>query len=145
MVSYIVKRPTLVYKKARGEDGREAIITLRLPRGTLTAFPVLERGKNRASKAVVVSIITKDPRPIAPLCHKSKACAICDDRRREIANWEKRKNGTAKVARSDYNRSFLYRVGRTVRPTREFNTSDTQCSTGIHFYRHRAAALRHSL
>lgn len=46
----------------------------------------------------------------------------------------------SQVACSYWNASFHYRVGRTVKPRRPFNTSFMVCASGIHFFRTRKEA-----
>lgn len=100
------------YKKCYDTIGRQAIVTLEIPR---TAKRYINKNEStekcRASSARVISI-------------------------------ELRSGKKIKEARSRWDRSFKYTVGKIARPRKKFARSGT-CASGIHFYMHRKDAVNH--
>lgn len=119
-----LKKPVTVYKKLIARDRRtnikcDAVATLLLPKGTLinkriqrsAELETIGDYKNRASKAKVVCIDV--------FVRDERGCQIKRRRRRAFSAWDT---------------TFIYRVGKTVRPVRDFNLTRETCASGIHFF-----------
>lgn len=117
----LVKRAVHVYKKAyyypgHGGPRRAVVVTLLLPKGTRTNYPVKDRaGKNRANQAKVLRI------------------RLVRDARKSV-----------RIAYSDWNSNFAYRPGELVKPQYTFSSHyHGDCASGIHFFRDRERAKRY--
>lgn len=110
---YVARRDTIVYKGVRYGD-HVALATLLISKGTLIhrKLDVGDMNKNRASQAKVLLIETVD----------------------FVARPER--------ARAWKDPSFIYRVGKVVKPRRPFCKEDLECASGIHFYMTREPAIR---
>lgn len=127
------------YKKCIGTkwgyfttDG--VLVTLAIPADAVRMQPKFEAigtflntgGKCRADRAIVLDmewLPSRGNRPLPP----SKA---------EIAKRAK----PPTIAYSDFDRSFVYKVGRTVRPKEKYQTEAVACGSGIHFFLTKAKA-----
>jgi hypothetical protein len=125
---HTLKKSVTVYKKAQksAKNYRAVLITLRLPKGTMVNAPLRYSGKNRASRAVVKSIeYFTSTRAIIKGCE----CPSCEAARKD----KRLPTRFVSSAVSLHDTSFKYRVGKTVTPS-FFNSSDTTCTGGIHFF-----------
>ena len=120
---YRVCKPLTVYKKAayargvsRSTYSSYAIIKLEIPARALIYYPgdrfaYWSDVKMRASSAKVISITNY---------------------LRERNRWSSWKTDKA---RSSWSPSFVYEVGKTVRPRDKFSRAEISCGSGIHFFR----------
>lgn len=103
-----ITKPVRVFKKVyvdRFRGATQCIAVLELPVGTLIRHNGMYRGKMRASKARVVKI--------------TKIWAGKQVQR----------------ARAGFDQSFTYVRGKVAYPVNPFDTSNCECTSGIHFFR----------
>lgn len=130
-------KPITGYKKVRGENDVEVIVTLRIPMFALVyASLAFDKCKLRASRAKVVSMEVVQPREYA---RDGCDCRGCARARNTIPGPYMGK------ATSSHTSEFVYEIGKTVRPEKPFSMEDEQCASGIHFYMDHALAVDHWL
>lgn len=117
---YTIKKPTFVYKKVLLKDEHPGVAKLLLMPGARINEVLSSRDKNRCDGAFVVSITALE----GPFAGKQVKTALC-----RHSNQRRHKT--------------VYRAGKMVRP-HKFDTSDSQCAAGIHFFRHRSDAERYA-
>ena len=116
---FTLTEPKVVWKKALDEKGNYVIVKLLLPAGTrvVAASWFLDHcNKLRSSRAKVLSITGIS----------SKRTVVTT-----FSKWDK---------------LFVYRVGRLVRPRKAFSMSTLDiCASGIHFFATRKEAVSYAL
>ncbi len=120
------------YKKVRLDDANNysqeceyGIVTLKI--GPKTPRQQAKARKCRAAKATVVSI---------------KALLETGYLGRHDTYNNKRR---PKVAYSDYDPAFKYRIGKTVTPTAPYDPAYKECASGIHFFLTEQEALDYAI